>query len=179
MDVLHADAAGRLACAYSRTSSARLGSTEAGKGPAPPLSRASATEEVGEWAWLGGKRDRAVFHQDDIVPLAEGSTGSPCLRRDQRVSAEHAASCSAYEQNRLLGYGFLFPPGRRVRRPCGVGGTRVLSQLFFLRFRSTDLASSPESKHDAFLITNTAPMFPAFTSKSGAATSERSARRLC
>ncbi|XP_051925798.1 ectonucleotide pyrophosphatase/phosphodiesterase family member 2-like isoform X2 [Hippocampus zosterae] len=74
--------------------------------------------------------------QDDTLPLAEGSAGSPCLRRDQRVSAEHAASCGAYEQNRLLDYGFLFPP---------------------------DLASSPESKYEAFLITNAAPMFPAFT----------------
>nr|XP_057903443.1 ectonucleotide pyrophosphatase/phosphodiesterase family member 2-like [Doryrhamphus excisus] len=74
--------------------------------------------------------------QEDVTPLPGGSTGSPCVRMDPRVSADHSPSCTAYQQNRLLTYGFLFPP---------------------------ELASSPESKYEASLITNTVPMFPAFT----------------
>ncbi|XP_061520357.1 ectonucleotide pyrophosphatase/phosphodiesterase family member 2-like isoform X2 [Phycodurus eques] len=77
-----------------------------------------------------------LMPQEDVTSLPEGSASGPCLRTDPRVSADHSASCSAYEQNRLLGYGFLFPP---------------------------ELASSPESRYEASLITNTAPMFPAFT----------------
>uniref|UniRef100_A0A667XCB1 Ectonucleotide pyrophosphatase/phosphodiesterase 2 n=1 Tax=Myripristis murdjan TaxID=586833 RepID=A0A667XCB1_9TELE len=63
------------------------------------------------------------------------SAGGPCVRADPRVSAEHSQSCSAYSQSSQLTYGFLFPP---------------------------ELATSPESRFDASLITNTVPMFPAF-----------------
>uniref|UniRef100_A0A3Q4I8V0 Ectonucleotide pyrophosphatase/phosphodiesterase 2 n=1 Tax=Neolamprologus brichardi TaxID=32507 RepID=A0A3Q4I8V0_NEOBR len=58
-----------------------------------------------------------------------------CIRVDARVSADHSHSCSAYGQNTHLTYGFLFPP---------------------------ELATSPESRYDASLITNTVPMYPAF-----------------
>uniref|UniRef100_A0A7N6BRZ3 SMB domain-containing protein n=1 Tax=Anabas testudineus TaxID=64144 RepID=A0A7N6BRZ3_ANATE len=60
-----------------------------------------------------------------------------CVRVDSRVSADHSQSCTTYNQNSHLTYGFLFPPG-------------------------TQLASSPESRYDASLITNTVPMYPAF-----------------
>uniref|UniRef100_A0A3B5B920 Ectonucleotide pyrophosphatase/phosphodiesterase family member 2-like n=1 Tax=Stegastes partitus TaxID=144197 RepID=A0A3B5B920_9TELE len=58
-----------------------------------------------------------------------------CIRVDSRVSADHSQSCTAYSQNSHLTYGFLFPP---------------------------ELATSPESRYDASLITNTVPMYPAF-----------------
>uniref|UniRef100_A0A7N6B281 SMB domain-containing protein n=1 Tax=Anabas testudineus TaxID=64144 RepID=A0A7N6B281_ANATE len=58
-----------------------------------------------------------------------------CVRVDSRVSADHSQSCTTYNQNSHLTYGFLFPP---------------------------ELASSPESRYDASLITNTVPMYPAF-----------------
>ncbi|XP_057684361.1 ectonucleotide pyrophosphatase/phosphodiesterase family member 2-like isoform X2 [Corythoichthys intestinalis] len=74
--------------------------------------------------------------EDDVAPLPDGSVRGPCLRTDPRVSAKHSASCGVYERNRHLDYGFLFPP---------------------------ELASSPEAKYEASLVTNTAPMFPAFT----------------
>uniref|UniRef100_A0AAQ4QSY0 SMB domain-containing protein n=1 Tax=Gasterosteus aculeatus aculeatus TaxID=481459 RepID=A0AAQ4QSY0_GASAC len=59
----------------------------------------------------------------------------PCVRADPRVSADHSQSCSSYSQNEQLSPGFLFPP---------------------------ELASSPESRYDASLITNVVPMYPAF-----------------
>uniref|UniRef100_A0A3Q2PFP6 Ectonucleotide pyrophosphatase/phosphodiesterase 2 n=1 Tax=Fundulus heteroclitus TaxID=8078 RepID=A0A3Q2PFP6_FUNHE len=52
-----------------------------------------------------------------------------------RVSSVHSLSCTAYNKNSHLTYGFLFPP---------------------------DLATSPESRYDSSLITNTVPMYPAF-----------------
>uniref|UniRef100_A0A665UAT1 SMB domain-containing protein n=1 Tax=Echeneis naucrates TaxID=173247 RepID=A0A665UAT1_ECHNA len=58
-----------------------------------------------------------------------------CIRADPRVPADHSQSCTAYSQRRQLTSGFLFPP---------------------------ELASSPESRYDASLITNTVPMYPAF-----------------
>uniref|UniRef100_A0AAQ6AE41 SMB domain-containing protein n=1 Tax=Amphiprion ocellaris TaxID=80972 RepID=A0AAQ6AE41_AMPOC len=58
-----------------------------------------------------------------------------CIRVDSRVSADHRQSCTTYSQNKHLTYGFLFPP---------------------------ELATSPESRYDASLITNTVPMYPAF-----------------
>lgn len=73
--------------------------------------------------------------QEDITPVPEVSAGAQCIRVDSRVSADHSLSCTAYSQNNHLTYGFLFPP---------------------------ELASSPESRYDASLITNTVPMYPAF-----------------
>uniref|UniRef100_A0A672YWX0 SMB domain-containing protein n=1 Tax=Sphaeramia orbicularis TaxID=375764 RepID=A0A672YWX0_9TELE len=58
-----------------------------------------------------------------------------CVRVDSRISPEHSQSCSFYSQNSQVTYGFLFPP---------------------------DMASSPESRYDASLITNAVPMYPAF-----------------
>uniref|UniRef100_A0A8C9XRG0 Ectonucleotide pyrophosphatase/phosphodiesterase 2 n=1 Tax=Sander lucioperca TaxID=283035 RepID=A0A8C9XRG0_SANLU len=63
------------------------------------------------------------------------STNFTCVRVDPRVSADHSQSCTAYSQNNQLTYGFLFHP---------------------------ELASSPESRYDASLITNIVPMYPAF-----------------
>ncbi|XP_061902828.1 ectonucleotide pyrophosphatase/phosphodiesterase family member 2-like isoform X1 [Entelurus aequoreus] len=73
--------------------------------------------------------------QQEDVTLLEASGGSSCVRMDRRVSAQHSPSCSTYSHAPQLTYGFLFPP---------------------------ELASSAESKHQAELITNTVPMFPAF-----------------
>uniref|UniRef100_A0A8C8DWC7 Ectonucleotide pyrophosphatase/phosphodiesterase 2 n=1 Tax=Oryzias sinensis TaxID=183150 RepID=A0A8C8DWC7_9TELE len=58
-----------------------------------------------------------------------------CVQVDPRVSPDHSQSCSGYSQSSHLTYGFLFPP--------------VLS-------------TSPASRYDASLITNTVPMYPAF-----------------
>eukprot|EP00064_Thunnus_orientalis_P012889 superscaffoldBa00002030_g12925 len=77
---------------------------------------------------------RFLLHED-ITPVPEVSAGAQCVRVDFRVSADHSLSCTAYSQNNHLTYGFLFPP---------------------------ELASSPESRYDASLITNTVPMYPAF-----------------
>ncbi|XP_077446710.1 autotaxin-like isoform X2 [Stigmatopora argus] len=77
-----------------------------------------------------------LMPEDDAALLPDAPARGPCLRTDPRVSAEHSAGCGAYGRNRLLDYGFLFPP---------------------------ELASSTEAKYEASLITNTAPMFPAFT----------------
>ncbi|CAF93837.1 unnamed protein product, partial [Tetraodon nigroviridis] len=76
--------------------------------------------------------------QEDWTPVPEVSPA--CVRADPRVSADHSQSCSAYSQHPQLSYGFLFPP---------------------------DLATSAASRDEAWLITNTAPMYPAF--KRGAA----------
>uniref|UniRef100_A0A8D3ASA9 SMB domain-containing protein n=1 Tax=Scophthalmus maximus TaxID=52904 RepID=A0A8D3ASA9_SCOMX len=73
--------------------------------------------------------------QEDVTPVPEVAAGGPCVRVDPRVSSEHSQSCTAYGHNSHLTHGFLFPP---------------------------ELASSPESRYDASLITNTVPMFPAF-----------------
>uniref|UniRef100_H3CII5 Ectonucleotide pyrophosphatase/phosphodiesterase 2 n=1 Tax=Tetraodon nigroviridis TaxID=99883 RepID=H3CII5_TETNG len=71
--------------------------------------------------------------QEDWTPVPEVSPA--CVRADPRVSADHSQSCSAYSQHPQLSYGFLFPP---------------------------DLATSAASRDEAWLITNTAPMYPAF-----------------
>ncbi|TNM92642.1 hypothetical protein fugu_018044 [Takifugu bimaculatus] len=76
-----------------------------------------------------------LLKQEDATPVPELSAGAQCVRADPRVSADHSQKCSAYSHNNHLTYGFLFPP---------------------------DLATSPESKYDASLITNTVPMYPAF-----------------
>ncbi|XP_028298648.1 ectonucleotide pyrophosphatase/phosphodiesterase family member 2-like isoform X1 [Gouania willdenowi] len=63
------------------------------------------------------------------------SNSNQCLRADPRVSSYHSQSCNVYSRRDKLSYGFLFPP---------------------------ELSTSPESRIDASLITNTVPMFPAF-----------------
>ncbi|GLD59508.1 ectonucleotide pyrophosphatase/phosphodiesterase family member 2-like protein [Lates japonicus] len=74
--------------------------------------------------------------QEEMTPVPEVSpSGVQCIRVDSRVSADHSQSCTTYNQNNHLTYGFLFPP---------------------------ELASSPESRYDASLITNTVPMYAAF-----------------
>ncbi|TNN56847.1 Ectonucleotide pyrophosphatase/phosphodiesterase family member 2 [Liparis tanakae] len=74
--------------------------------------------------------------QEDFTPAPAAPPGGVrCLRVDSRVSADHSLSCTAYDQNQQLSPGFLFPP---------------------------ELASSPESRYEASLITNTVPMYPAF-----------------
>uniref|UniRef100_A0AAV2K7H1 Receptor ligand binding region domain-containing protein n=1 Tax=Knipowitschia caucasica TaxID=637954 RepID=A0AAV2K7H1_KNICA len=72
--------------------------------------------------------------QGTLLDLELASTQS-CLRADQRVSPAHSQSCSVYQQQEHLSYGFLFPP---------------------------DLSTCAESRLEASLITNTVPMFPAF-----------------
>ncbi|KAF1382050.1 hypothetical protein PFLUV_G00160390, partial [Perca fluviatilis] len=77
-----------------------------------------------------------LSRQEDMTPVPEVSPpGVQCVRVDPRVSADHSQSCTAYSQNNQLTYGFLFHP---------------------------ELASSPESRYDASLITNIVPMYPAF-----------------
>ncbi|KAG8004828.1 Ectonucleotide pyrophosphatase/phosphodiesterase family member 2, partial [Nibea albiflora] len=73
--------------------------------------------------------------KEDMTPVPEVSPSVQCVRVDSRVSADHSQSCNTYNQNDELTYGFLFPP---------------------------EMASSPESRYDASLITNTVPMYPAF-----------------
>ncbi|XP_071384259.1 autotaxin-like, partial [Centroberyx affinis] len=73
--------------------------------------------------------------QEDMTPVPDVPAGAQCVRVDPRVSAEQSQSCSSYSQHSQLSHGFLFPP---------------------------ELATSPESRYDASLITNTVPMFPAF-----------------
>ncbi|EPY79686.1 hypothetical protein CB1_000902024 [Camelus ferus] len=58
-----------------------------------------------------------------------------CVRPDVRVSPSFSQSCLAYKNDKQMSYGFLFPPY---------------------------LSSSPETKYDAFLVTNMVPMYPAF-----------------
>ncbi|XP_010784297.1 ectonucleotide pyrophosphatase/phosphodiesterase family member 2-like, partial [Notothenia coriiceps] len=72
---------------------------------------------------------------EDMTPIPEVSAGAQCIRVDPRVSADHSQSCTSYSQNNHLTYGSLYPP---------------------------ELASSPESRYDASLITNMVPMYPAF-----------------
>uniref|UniRef100_A0A3Q2PGR3 Ectonucleotide pyrophosphatase/phosphodiesterase 2 n=1 Tax=Fundulus heteroclitus TaxID=8078 RepID=A0A3Q2PGR3_FUNHE len=70
-----------------------------------------------------------------LAPVPEVSPSANCIRVNPRVSSVHSLSCTAYNKNSHLTYGFLFPP---------------------------DLATSPESRYDSSLITNTVPMYPAF-----------------
>uniref|UniRef100_A0A3Q2C9W6 Ectonucleotide pyrophosphatase/phosphodiesterase 2 n=1 Tax=Cyprinodon variegatus TaxID=28743 RepID=A0A3Q2C9W6_CYPVA len=73
--------------------------------------------------------------QEDPAPVPEVSPSNNCVRVDPRVSSAHSQSCTGYNHNSHLTYGFLFPP---------------------------DFATSSESRYDASLITNTVPMYPAF-----------------
>ncbi|KAM6973004.1 autotaxin [Aplochiton taeniatus] len=75
--------------------------------------------------------------QDQVTPLPEAPMveGGECVWADPRVPPEWSPSCSTHPQDQKLSRGFLFPP---------------------------DLATSPESRSDASLITNTVPMYPAF-----------------
>ncbi|CAN9503607.1 unnamed protein product [Ophioblennius macclurei] len=76
-----------------------------------------------------------LSRQEDPDPASDVSPGVPCIRVDTRVSSDHSQSCSGYGQNDEMSFGFLFPP---------------------------ELSSTAESRHDASLITNTVPMYPAF-----------------
>ncbi|KAL4616966.1 ectonucleotide pyrophosphatase/phosphodiesterase family member 2 isoform X1 [Arapaima gigas] len=71
--------------------------------------------------------------QVDVTPLPESL--SSCVRPDVRVSPGNSQSCSGYKAEKQISYGFLFPP---------------------------QLASTPDARYDALLITNTVPMYPAF-----------------
>nr|XP_023669473.1 ectonucleotide pyrophosphatase/phosphodiesterase family member 2 isoform X1 [Paramormyrops kingsleyae] len=71
--------------------------------------------------------------QVDVTPLPESMNG--CVRPDIHVSPAHSQSCSGYKADKQISYGFLYPP---------------------------QLASSPDARYDAVLITNTVPMYPAF-----------------
>ncbi|XP_008420855.1 ectonucleotide pyrophosphatase/phosphodiesterase family member 2 [Poecilia reticulata] len=73
--------------------------------------------------------------QEDLTPIPDVSPSVNCIRVDPRVSSVHSQSCTTYNQNNHLTYGFLFPP---------------------------ELATSPESRFDSSLITNTVPMYPSF-----------------
>ncbi|XP_062843433.1 ectonucleotide pyrophosphatase/phosphodiesterase family member 2 [Trichomycterus rosablanca] len=72
-----------------------------------------------------------------ITPKIEGTASpvpdSECVRADVRVSPEHTQSCTSQDQE--ITRGFLYPPG---------------------------LSETPESRHEASLITNTVPMYRAF-----------------
>ncbi|KAJ8394658.1 hypothetical protein AAFF_G00044610 [Aldrovandia affinis] len=74
-----------------------------------------------------------VPKQVDVTPLPESL--SNCVRPDIRVPPGYSQSCSGYKADKQISYGFLYPP---------------------------QLASIPEGRQDAVLITNTVPMYPAF-----------------
>ncbi|XP_061090939.1 ectonucleotide pyrophosphatase/phosphodiesterase family member 2-like [Conger conger] len=74
-----------------------------------------------------------VSKQIDVTPLPESL--SNCVRPDIRVPPGYSQSCSGYKADKQISYGFLYPP---------------------------QLASTPEGRQDAVLITNTVPMYPAF-----------------
>ncbi|KAI1894222.1 hypothetical protein AGOR_G00113600 [Albula goreensis] len=74
-----------------------------------------------------------VPKQVDVTPLPESL--SNCVRPDIRVPPGYSQSCSGYKAEKQISYGFLYPP---------------------------QLASTPEGRQDAVLITNTVPMYPAF-----------------
>ncbi|KAJ8353808.1 hypothetical protein SKAU_G00213750 [Synaphobranchus kaupii] len=74
-----------------------------------------------------------VPKQVDVTPLPESL--SNCVRPDIRVPPGYSQSCSSYKADKQISYGFLYPP---------------------------QLASTPEGRQDAVLITNTVPMYPAF-----------------
>lgn len=74
-----------------------------------------------------------VSKQVDVTPLPESL--SNCVRPDIRVPPGYSQSCSGYKAEKQISYGFLYPP---------------------------QLASTPEGRQDAVLITNTVPMYPAF-----------------
>ncbi|XP_030637743.1 autotaxin isoform X2 [Chanos chanos] len=74
-----------------------------------------------------------VNKQVDVTSLPEAL--SNCVRPDIRVPPAYSQSCTMYKADKQISYGFLYPP---------------------------QLASSPETRYDALLITNTVPMYPAF-----------------
>ncbi|XP_064203911.1 ectonucleotide pyrophosphatase/phosphodiesterase family member 2-like [Anguilla rostrata] len=74
-----------------------------------------------------------VPNQVNITPLPESF--SHCRRPDVRINPTYSQSCAGYDSDPSLSFSFLFPP---------------------------ELASSPDTKYDAELITNTVPMYPAF-----------------
>lgn len=55
--------------------------------------------------------------QEDMTPVPEVSLSVQCIRVDSRVSADHSQSCTTYNQNSHLTYGFLFPPGKLSGSP--------------------------------------------------------------
>ncbi|XP_038130790.1 ectonucleotide pyrophosphatase/phosphodiesterase family member 2 isoform X1 [Cyprinodon tularosa] len=74
-----------------------------------------------------------VSIQVESSPLPEALTN--CLRLDTRVPPASSQSCSTYRAERHVTYAFLYPP---------------------------QLSSTLEKKQEAVLVTNTAPMYPAF-----------------
>ncbi|XP_054897890.1 ectonucleotide pyrophosphatase/phosphodiesterase family member 2 isoform X3 [Poeciliopsis prolifica] len=74
-----------------------------------------------------------VSRQVALSPLPESL--SNCVRPDARVPPIVSQSCSNYKAEKNVTYAFLYPP---------------------------QLSSNLDRKHDAFLITNTVPMYPAF-----------------
>uniref|UniRef100_W5MRZ1 Ectonucleotide pyrophosphatase/phosphodiesterase 2 n=1 Tax=Lepisosteus oculatus TaxID=7918 RepID=W5MRZ1_LEPOC len=74
-----------------------------------------------------------VPKQTDALQFPESLCSD--VRPDIRIPAANSQSCSGYKADKQISYGFLFPP---------------------------QLASSPEARYDALLITNTVPMYPAF-----------------
>ncbi|MGH0158356.1 UNVERIFIED_CONTAM: hypothetical protein FKN15_060643 [Acipenser sinensis] len=78
-----------------------------------------------------------VTKQADVSHIPDSL--SSCVRPDIRVPPANSQTCSAYKADKQMSYGYLYPP---------------------------QLASSPEARYDAFLITNAVPMYPAFKSKS-------------
>ncbi|KAK2834147.1 hypothetical protein Q7C36_014848 [Tachysurus vachellii] len=74
-----------------------------------------------------------------ITPQIE-STATPlpvseCVRADIRIPPKHTQTCDSNNQDHKIIRGFVYPPGFSI---------------------------TPESSHDASLITNTVPMYPAF-----------------
>ncbi|XP_048849969.1 ectonucleotide pyrophosphatase/phosphodiesterase family member 2-like isoform X2 [Brienomyrus brachyistius] len=69
----------------------------------------------------------------DVTPRPAFDTG--CVRPDVRIPPFESQSCTGYGADPKLSYGFMFPPGQ---------------------------ASTPNTRQDAVLITNTVPMYPAF-----------------
>ncbi|MGH0148699.1 UNVERIFIED_CONTAM: hypothetical protein FKN15_013569 [Acipenser sinensis] len=74
-----------------------------------------------------------VTKQADVSHIPDSL--SSCVRPDIRVPPANSQTCSAYKADKQMSYGYLYPP---------------------------QLASSPEARYDAFLITNAVPMYPAF-----------------
>ncbi|XP_061571611.1 ectonucleotide pyrophosphatase/phosphodiesterase family member 2-like [Cololabis saira] len=74
-----------------------------------------------------------VSRQVEVSPLPE--TLSSCVRPDARVVPASSQSCTNYRTDRHITHAFLYPP---------------------------QLSSNLDKKHDAFLITNTVPMYPTF-----------------
>ncbi|XP_051577340.1 ectonucleotide pyrophosphatase/phosphodiesterase family member 2 isoform X1 [Myxocyprinus asiaticus] len=74
-----------------------------------------------------------VSKQVDFTPLPEAL--SNCVRPDIRIPPAYSQSCSSYRADKQISYGFLYPP---------------------------QFASAQDARYEAVLITNSAPMYPAF-----------------